>query len=77
MNKYKKLISNTLILGIGTFGSKLMVYFLMPLYTGFLSPSEYAVADIIAQTANLIIPLACIGISNGVFRFAADREKNK
>ena len=77
MNKYKKLISNTVILGIGTFGSKLMVYLLMPLYTGVLSPSQYAVADIIAQTANLIMPLACIGITNGIFRFAADKEENK
>ena len=33
MNRYQKLASNTVILAIGTFGSKLLVFLLMPLYT--------------------------------------------
>ena len=39
-NKYYKLISNTLLFGIGTFGSKLLVFLLMPLYTSVLSEGE-------------------------------------
>ncbi len=77
MNRYKKLFSNTLILGIGTFGSKLLVFLLMPFYTAWLSPAEYSTAELITSTANLLIPLACVGISNGIFRFAAERESNK
>ena len=76
MDKYKKLLSNTLILSIGTFSSKLLVYFLMPLYTAILSTEQYGTADLITNAANLLIPFCCIGITHGVFRFAADSEEN-
>ena len=70
--KYKKLISNTAILGIGTFGSKLLVFFLMPLYTHYLSTAQYSDADLITQTANLLLPLVSVGICEAVFRFTLD-----
>lgn len=76
MDKYKKLLSNTLILSIGTFSSKLLVYFLMPLYTAILSADQYGMADLITNAANLLIPFCCIGITHGVFRFSADNEEN-
>ena len=76
MDKYKKLLSNTLILSLGTFASKLLVYFLMPLYTAILSKEQYGTADLITNAANLLIPFCCIGITHGVFRFAADKEEN-
>lgn len=73
MDRYKKLASDTVILGLGTFGSKLLVFLLMPLYTAWLSTAEYGTAELITGTANLLIPLACVGITNGIFRFAAER----
>ncbi|MBQ8397204.1 MAG: polysaccharide biosynthesis C-terminal domain-containing protein [Clostridia bacterium] len=76
-NKYKTLLSNTAILGIGTFGSKLLVYFLMPLYTACLSSDQFGRADLIAQTANLLIPILSISIGDAVFRFTLDRAKNR
>ena len=76
-NKLTKLLLNTAILGIGVFASKLLVFLMMPLYTGILSPAEYSAADLISQTANLLMPLACIGITDGVFRFAMDKELDK
>lgn len=77
MNKYKKLLSNTLIFGIGTFSSKVMVYLLMPLYTALLSKAEYSTADLITQAANLLMPLAAIGMYDGIFRFAIDAGERK
>ncbi len=77
MGKYKKLFSNTLILAIGTFGSKFLVFFMMPLYTACLLPEEYSIADLISQTANLLIPFACAGIADGVFRFAMEESEDK
>ena len=77
VNKYKNLLSNTLILGIGVFASKFLVFLMMPLYTGILSPEEYSLADLISQTANLLMPLACIGIIDGVFRFTLDSDRDK
>ena len=76
MSRYKKLLSNTLILSIGTFSSKLLVYFLMPLYTALLSKEQYGTADLISNAANFLIPFCCIGITHAVFRFSADSEEN-
>ena len=74
MSRYKKLISNTLILGAGTFASKVIVLLMMPFYTAILSPEQFGTADIVTQTANMIIPIACIGICEGLFRFSLDSE---
>ncbi len=72
MGRYKRLLSNTAILGAGTFASKVLVFLLMPLYTSVLSTEQYGVADILTQTANLIIPLAAVGICDALFRFVLD-----
>ena len=77
MNKYKRLISNTLIFAAGTFTSKLLVLLLMPLYTSILSTEQYGTSDLITQTANLLIPLACVGICDGIFRFTIDSADKK
>ena len=75
-NKYQRLLSNTAILGIGTFSSKLLVFVMVRFYTACLSPDEYGIADIITQTANLLIPLLSLGIAEAVFRFALDRDED-
>ncbi len=77
MDKYKKLLSNTAILGVGTFGSKLLVFLLLPLYTAYLSTADYSSADIISQSANLLMPLMALGICDAVFRFTLDRDTDK
>lgn len=77
MNRYKKLFSDTVVLAFGTFGSKLLVFLLMPLYTALLSPAEYGTAELITSTANLIMPFACMGITTGIFRFAAERGNDQ
>ena len=77
MGKYKKLLSNTAILGAGTFTSKVLVFLLMPLYTALLSTEQYGTADILTQTANLLIPLAALGIGDGLFRFALDADERR
>lgn len=77
MNRRKKLLFNMGILAFGTFGSKIVVFLLMPFYTAWLSTEQYSAAELISSTANLLIPLACVGIANGIFRFAAERESDK
>ena len=74
MNKYKKLITNTAVLALGTLGSKILVFLLMPLYTRLLTSAQYSTADIISQTANLLIPLISLGMYEAVFRFAMDKD---
>ena len=77
MGKLKRLISNTAILGAGTFASKVLVLLLMPFYTWILTPADFGTADLISQTANLLIPLAAVGICDGIFRFILDDSADK
>ena len=74
MNRYQTLAANTVLMSIGTFGSKLLVFLMVRFYTGSLTPAEFGDADLITQTANLLIPLVSLDITDGVFRFAADRR---
>ncbi len=77
MNKYKTLISNTALISLGTFGSKLLVFLMVRFYTGYLTTAQYGTADLITQTANLLLPVISLGITDGVFRFAIDSKIDK
>lgn len=77
MNKYKTLVSNTALISLGTFGSKLLVFFMVRFYTGCLTEAEFGTADLIQQTANLLLPIISVGITDGVFRFAIDSKIDK
>ena len=73
MNRYRTLAANVALISIGTFGSKVLVFLMVWFYTEWLSPAEYSTADLLTQTANLLLPLATLGVSDAVFRFAIDR----
>ena len=72
-----RLLTNTAVFSVGKLLSKLLVFFMTRLYTACLSPAEYSTADLIVNAANLIIPLACVGISEGIFRNAAAKSADK
>ena len=77
MNPYQKLISNTVLFGISTFGSRFLNFLLTPFYTRLLSSAEYGVTDLLIQTGNLIIPIASVGIASAVIRYGLERTDNK
>lgn len=77
VDRYKKLLSNTVIFAIGTFSSKFLTFFLTRLYTAVLNQAEYGTVDLIQQSGNLLIPLATLGITNAVIRFGLDRGVRK
>ncbi|WP_278943278.1 polysaccharide biosynthesis C-terminal domain-containing protein [Anaerotruncus colihominis] len=62
---------------IGTFSSKVLVFLLVPFYTRVLTTDQLGTGDLIVKTANLIIPLASIGMSNAIIRFGLDRANDK
>lgn len=77
MNKYRRLLSNTVLFALSTFSSKVLVFLLMPLYTRVLTTSDFGVVDLIMQAANLLIPVVSLGIMNAVVRFGLDRGYSK
>ncbi|WP_324722182.1 lipopolysaccharide biosynthesis protein [Latilactobacillus curvatus] len=74
MNKYRKLIINSGIFTIANFGTKLLNIIFVPLYTYWLSTSQYGTVDLTTTTINLLAPLAMLGMSDAVMRFAFDRN---
>ena len=77
LDLYRKLIADTALFGISTFGARFLNFLLTPFYTRVLSSAEYGVTDLIIQSGDLIIPLASIGIADGVIRFGLERSTDK
>lgn len=75
--EYRKLLSNTALLAIGSFASSILGMLLTPLYTSVLSTSDYGVFDLITTTTSLIYPFASIAISESIMRFALDKGVDK
>ena len=76
-NKYKKLLSNTITFGIGTFSAKLLTFLLVPLYTRVLTTAEFNASDLIQQTGNLLVPLVSVGMASALIRFGLDKSYDK
>lgn len=74
MNKYKKLLGNTVIFGIGQFAAKLLGFILVALYTRVMTESEYSTADLLYQTVNVLVPLVTFSMADAVIRFGMDRD---
>ena len=77
MQKYKYLIKNIGLLTISKFGSKILNFILIPLYTNLLSTMEYGTYDIYSTTISLMIPILTIQIVDGVVRFSLDESNDK
>lgn len=70
-------MSNTIVFAIGTFGSKLLVFFLMPFYTRVLTQSDYGTMDLVVNTSNLLLPLVMVSINEAVMRFGVEKSSDK
>lgn len=75
--KYRKLMGNSLIFAIGNFGSKIMSFVMVPVYSYTLSTNDFGKVDMLTTLTSLILPIACLEIYDSVFRFALDKNENK
>ena len=76
MNREKKLLKNTMVLTIGNLLSKLITFFLLPLYTRFLSVEEYGLVDLLNTLVALLLPVLTFQVEQGVFRKLIDLRKD-
>lgn len=72
--KYKELSINTALFAVSSFGSKLISFFLLPLYTSVLSTADYGTVDLMTSTVSLLLPILTVNVQDAVLRFALDRE---
>lgn len=77
MEKYKRLFKDIKVLALSNFGSKVLAFLLVPLYTSVLSTEEYGDYDIIYTTISLLAPILTVNIAEGALRFLLEKESRK
>ena len=75
--KYSTLTKNVLLFTISSFGSKIIQFLLVPLYTSVLSTGDYGTVDLINTTVQLLIPLLTLNMQDAVLRFCLDDKYKK
>lgn len=73
-NRNSYLIKNTIIFTLGNLGSKLITFFLIPLYTNALTTTEYGVIDLVTTVGTVAVPILTLNICESVMRFALDKD---
>ena len=76
-NNAKYLLKNIGLLTLSNFGSKILVFLLVPLYTRLLTTEEYGIYDIYLTTITLLIPILSLNIVEAVMRFTLDKKIEK
>jgi len=71
-NIYRILAKNTIIIAFGSFGSKAISFFLLPVFTRILTRADYGKIDFFTTTVSLLVPFLTLGIIEAVFRFTMD-----
>ena len=66
---YMRLIKNTIIYFIGNFSTKILAFFMLPLYTQYLEPGDYGMVDTVQSLTQLMVPILFLKISDAVIRF--------
>ncbi len=77
MNKYRELANNTIVLAIGQFSSKLLVYFMLGFYTSMLGAEGFGDATNIINASALLISVVTLSISEGVLRYGIKAKKSE
>lgn len=75
--RFAYLIKNIGILTISNFASKVLVFFLLPLYTSILSTIEYGTYDLIVSTVEVVFPLLTLNITDAVLRFTMEKNQKR
>lgn len=74
VNRYKSLMSDIIIFMIGTVLAKAIQFILMPLYTTYMTPEAYGIAELTNNLSELFFPIATLCIYEAAFRFAVDPQ---
>jgi O-antigen/teichoic acid export membrane protein len=73
----KKLITNIGLMFLVYFLPKVFSFFLVPIYTSFLTTEEYGISDLIINTASLISPFVALSTTSAVMRFTIENKEDK
>lgn len=69
MDRNTRMLKTTLIYFIGNFGSKILSFFLLPIYTYWLNPEQFGEIDLLLNIIPLIGPIFTLQATEVIFRF--------
>lgn len=75
--KYGSLIKNIGLFTIGSLGSKIVAFLMLPLYTAILTANDYGIVDVMNSSAYLLMPILLLSITDAVLRFGMDPDYEK
>ena len=73
----KKLISNIFMMFLVYFLPKIFSFFLVPVYTSYLTTEEYGISDIIISTSSLISPFVALATPSAILRYTIENKEDK
>ena len=75
--KLKKFTKTSLVYFLGNTFTKILAFILLPLFTNKLDPVEYGEYGLVISIITTIVPLAFLGIWDGMFRIAFEKDDFK
>lgn len=73
----KLLLVGTITYAIGSFGTKILNFLIVPLYTYFIEPSDLGDYDLLVTTVSLLSPLITMRISDAAYRWIINNKENE
>lgn len=70
-----RMFKETLIYSIGSFGSRILSFLLIPFYTYFFTKKELGEYDLLITTISLFAPLVSLQLSDATYRWLIDLDK--
>lgn len=73
----KALFKNTGIIAIGQISTRVVNFFLLPLYTALLTTEEYGFVDLLTTYSGLLVVLIGLQMHQAIFRFLVTKRNDK
>lgn len=77
MNRVARFIKSSAIYFAGNVLTKIISFFLLPLYTGYIAQADMGYYDLSTSYINIIVPVVCMDIWSGIMRYMFDFEERE
>ncbi len=75
-SELRKVGRHTLVYGVGVVASKLVSFIMLPVYTRYLTTTDYGVLELLSTTIDVIGMIGGIGLAGGVFKHYAEADSD-
>ena len=75
VSRENKILKNTIIYAVGNFGSKILAYIMVLVYTYYIGAEELGYYDLILTTISLFLPIIICSYDEGIYRWLIDDSK--